>query len=219
MKYASNTHKGDNTLINKAQPYGHGDFGEVGGSAVLELDTRTAADKTPGSFALRNLGYPHGGTLATVRGLVFPKAWDVKDTFGSVKGSAAAYLTPGSDKAPTLALRVGGEKTFGRYPYFQAAYLGGGLGRIGATGGEDPLQGLQRQQYAGDASLWRLPCPPCVPCAAPTRSSRDPRWRSTWAPVSSGASGPMRPKPSTAPAPCARSTPSTGRCASSQWAL
>ncbi len=154
VKYASNTHKDDNTLINKAQPYGYGDFGEVGGSAVLELDTRTAADKTPGSFALRNLGYPRGGTLVTVRGLVFPKAWDVKDTFGSVKGSAAAYLTPGSDKAPTLALRVGGEKTFGRYPYFEAAYLGGGLGRIGATGGEDPLRGLQRQRYAGDASLF-----------------------------------------------------------------
>jgi hypothetical protein len=80
--------------------------------------------------------------------------WDVKDTFGSVKGSAAAYLTPGSDRAPTLALRVGGEKAFGSYPYFEAAYLGGGSGRISATSGEDPLRGLQRQRYAGDASLY-----------------------------------------------------------------
>jgi hypothetical protein len=154
VKYASNTHKDDNTLINKAQPYGYGDFGEVGASAVLELDTRKAADKTPGGVALRTFGYPRSGTLVTVRGLVFPKAWDVKDTFGSVKGSAAAYLTPGSDKAPTLALRVGGEKVFGRYPYFEAAYLGGGSGRIGAIGNDDPLRGLQRQRYAGDASLF-----------------------------------------------------------------
>ncbi len=154
VKYASNTHKGDNTLINKAQPYGYGDFGEVGASAVIELDTRTAADKTPGGVALRTFGYPRTGTLVTVRGLVFPKAWDVKDTFGTVKGSAAAYLTPGSDKAPTLALRVGGEKAFGRYPYFEAAYLGGGSGRIVSIGGEDPLRGLERQRYAGDASLF-----------------------------------------------------------------
>ncbi len=154
VKYASNTHKDDNTLINTVRPYGYGNFGEVGASAVLALDTRRAADKTPGGVALRSFGYPRAGTLVTLRGLAFPKAWDVKDTFGSVKGSATTYLTPGSDRAPTLALRVGGEKVFGTYPYFEAAYLGGGSGRIGATGSDDPLRGLQRQRYAGAASLF-----------------------------------------------------------------
>jgi len=153
VKYASSTHKDDTTLINNVQPYGYGDFGEVGGSAVLELDTRQSVTKTPGGVALREIGYPRSGALVTVRGLVYPKAWDVKDTFGSVKGSAAAYLTPGSDKAPTLALRVGGEKVFGNYPYFEAAYLGGGAERIGGIGFEDPLRGLYRQRYVGDASL------------------------------------------------------------------
>ena len=154
VKYASNTHKGDFTLINQVQPYGYGTFGEVGATALLQLDTRKAVDKSPGGVALRSLGYPRSGTLVSIRGLVFPKAWDVQDTFGSVKGSAAAYLTPGSDKAPTLALRVGGEKVFGNYPYFEAAYLGGGSARIDAFSGGEPLRGLQRQRYAGDASLF-----------------------------------------------------------------
>jgi len=51
-----------------------------------------------------------------VIGQVWPKAWDVSSTFGSVAGVAAAYRTPGGDKAPTLALRAGGKKVFGSYP-------------------------------------------------------------------------------------------------------
>jgi hypothetical protein len=51
VKYASNTHKDDNALINQDQPYGYGDFGKVGASAMLELDTRKAVDKTPGGVA------------------------------------------------------------------------------------------------------------------------------------------------------------------------
>ena len=85
---------------------------------------------------------------------MFPGAWDVKDTFGSVRGSAATYLTPGSEKAPTLALRVGGEKVFGTYPYFEAAYLGGGLGGYGMLAGDDPVRGLPKHRYAGDASVF-----------------------------------------------------------------
>jgi hypothetical protein len=153
VKFASTTHKDDATLINIEQPYGYGDFGEVGGTALLDLDTREAAKKR-GGVAVRNYGYPRSGAHVVARGLFFPKAWDVKERFGSVKGSAAAYMTPGSDKAPTLALRVGGEKVFGNYPYFEAADLGGGSGRIGPIGGDDPLRGLQRQRYAGDASVF-----------------------------------------------------------------
>jgi hypothetical protein len=154
VKYASSTHKDDDTLINRAQPYGYGDFGEVGGTARLELDTRREAAATPGGKALRGFGYPRSGALVQVTGQVFPGVWDVKETFGSVRGSAATYLTPGSEKAPTLALRVGGEKVFGTYPYFEAAYVGGGLGANGVFAGDDPVRGLPHHRYAGDASLF-----------------------------------------------------------------
>jgi hypothetical protein len=156
VKYASNTHKDEATLVNEEQPYGFGNFGEVGATGGLELDTRVAASPTPGGVALRSVGYARSGALVRVRGQIWPKAWDVKDTFGSVEGSAAAYLTPGSNKAPTLALRVGGKKVFGDYPYFEAAYLGGGLGGFGAllTAGDGPVRGLQRHRYAGDAAVF-----------------------------------------------------------------
>src|SRR5258708_34984005 len=80
VKYASNTHKDDNTLINTVRPYGYGNFGEVGASAVLALDTRRAADKTPGGVAPRSFGYPPPGTLGTLGGVVLPRAWAGDDT-------------------------------------------------------------------------------------------------------------------------------------------
>jgi hypothetical protein len=88
------------------------------------------------------------------RGLYWPKAWDVQEAFGSVEGSAAAYLTPGGDKVPTLALRAGGKKVFGNYPFFEAAYLGGGLGSYDITAGDQTVRGLQKHRYAGDSSLF-----------------------------------------------------------------
>ncbi len=160
VKYATNKHRGENTLINLEQPYGYGDFGEVGATGALELDTREAASRSPGGVALRSIGYTKGGALLQVRGHVWPKAWDVKETFGSVEGSVAVFLTPGGPKAPTLALRAGGKKVFGNYPFFEAAYLGGGLGGIttggglGAAVGDEPIRGLQRHRYAGDAALY-----------------------------------------------------------------
>ncbi len=154
LKYASSGGKEENTLINQEQPYGFGNFGEVGATGLLELDTRVGAARTPGGVALRTLGYPRGGLHVLVRGQVWPQAWSVEKTFGSIEGRASAYLTPGGDRSPTLALRVGGEKVFGEYPYFEAAYLGGGLGGVGAAAGDEALRGLPRHRYAGDAALW-----------------------------------------------------------------
>jgi hypothetical protein len=127
VRYGSNREPDASTLLNEEDAYGSADFGEVGATGILALDTRDRA-KHPGSVALRSFGYPRHGVHVAVRGQVFPKAWDVEETFGSVRGSAAVYLSPASEKTPTLALRAGGQKLFGRYPYFEAAYVGGGLG-------------------------------------------------------------------------------------------
>jgi len=153
VRYGSNRDSAADTLLNQEQPYGSGDFGEVGGTLVLSLDTRESA-KRSGGVALRSFGFPRHGVHVVGRGQVFPKAWDVEETFGSVRGQAAVYLSPRSEKAPTLALRAGGQKLFGRYPYFEAAYLGGGLGGFGPAAGDDPVRGLARHRYAGDASLY-----------------------------------------------------------------
>jgi hemolysin activation/secretion protein len=79
-----------------------------------------------------------------VQGSFYPALWDVDSTFGSVEGVARTYLSVGGPMQPTLALRAGGKKVWGRYPFFEAAFIGGGstvrLGRI--------------NRYAGDASAY-----------------------------------------------------------------
>ena len=151
VKYGSNRRKDESTLLNHERPYGYGDFGQVGATGVLELDSR---EERTSRVVIDPFGYPRHGAHVQVGGQVFPGVWDVEKTFGSVLGSAAVYLSPSSERAPTLALRVGGEKVFGRYPYFEAAYIGGGLGGFGASAGDSPVRGLPRHRYAGDASLY-----------------------------------------------------------------
>ena len=47
-------------------------------------------------------------------------------------------------KKPVVALRGGGKKLYGDFPYFDAAFLGGG----------HSLRAENRQRFAGDASLY-----------------------------------------------------------------
>jgi hemolysin activation/secretion protein len=84
------------------------------------------------------------GLFLEVGGSAFPPIWDVDSTFGEVHGEVATYLSVAAPLDPTLALRAGGRKLWGRYPYFEAAFIGGNstvrLGRI--------------NRYAGDASAY-----------------------------------------------------------------
>jgi len=143
-------------LVNQEAPYGSGKFGQVGGLARLRLDTRRPLLAGASGIRLPILGgspaggYPVGGAFLEARGAVFPKAWDVESTFGWVDGQASTYLTAGSRGRLTLALRGGGRRVFGRYPFHEAASLGGG----GLFGGADTLRGYQANRFIGDASLY-----------------------------------------------------------------
>ena len=114
-----------NTLLGTSQPYGFGDFGPVG------INTRFVAD---------GLNRPVGATSGLRLGLegnYFPKAWDVDEAFGEAHGELSAHLR-------VLHLRVGGKKVWGRYPFHEAAFLGG----------PDTVRALRRQRYAGDAAVF-----------------------------------------------------------------
>ena len=63
-------------------------------------------------------------------------------TFGSVGGEARTYLSLGV--GPGLALRAGGEKALGDFPFQAAAFLGG----------PGSLRGYAYQRYAGDAAAF-----------------------------------------------------------------
>jgi outer membrane protein assembly factor BamA len=97
--------------------------------------------------------FPRKGVLFAVRGSVFPKAWDVEETFGQVNGEARGYLSAG--KALTLALRAGGKKVFGKYPFHEAASIGsGGFDKGGLGYPSDTLRGFRTARFAGDAAAF-----------------------------------------------------------------
>jgi hypothetical protein len=110
------------TLLGVEQPYGIGSFGQAGFNVRFIADgrNRTAAATT--------------GAYLGLEGNYYAKAWDVEEDFGEVNGILSGHLR-------FLHLRVGGKKVWGRYPFHEAAFLGG----------PDTLRALRRQRYAGDA--------------------------------------------------------------------
>jgi hypothetical protein len=132
LKYVSTDERPDRFLASLGNLYGTGNFGEVGGGFTVRYDSRDRA------FMAER------GLLLEVGGSAYPPIWDVDSTFGEVHGELATYLSASAPLDPTLAFRIGGRKLWGRYPYFEAAFIGGGstvrLGRI--------------NRYAGDASAY-----------------------------------------------------------------
>jgi outer membrane protein assembly factor BamA len=132
LKYTSTDERPDRFLATLGDVYGTGNFGQLGGGIDFHIDTRDRA-----TAATR-------GVLLDLGGKIYPAVWDVDSTFGEVHGTASTYLTLRAPLDPTLALRVGGKKVWGAFPYFEAAFLGDPstvrLGRV--------------NRYAGDGSAY-----------------------------------------------------------------
>jgi outer membrane protein assembly factor BamA len=107
-------------------------MGQVGAATDFRLDTRDQPRA------------PIKGFAANVGGSFYPAALDVTSAFGELHGEAASHLTASIPLRPTLALRVGGKKVWGTYPFHEAAYVGG------AT----TVRGFPEHRFAGDASLY-----------------------------------------------------------------
>ena len=121
--------------------YGTGSFGQAGARGEIVYDARDHS------------GYPTRGMLARVSGALYPGAWDVESAFGSMDGEARAYLTAPVPTNPTLALRAGGRKVWGTYPFHESAFLGG-PGLIGGDASNGSLRGFRKNRFAGDAALY-----------------------------------------------------------------
>jgi len=132
LKYASTDARPDRYLATLGNLYGTGNFGEVGGGVTARFDSRNRTNVAS------------HGVVFEVGGKIYPAVWDVNSTFGEAYGEAATYLSPPIPLQPTVALRVGGRKLWGRYPFFEAAFIGGPstvrLGRV--------------NRYAGDAAAY-----------------------------------------------------------------
>ena len=121
--------------------YGTDSFGQVGAQGEILYDTRN------------NPAYATRGVLVRVAGVVYPEVWDVESAFGSLDGEARTYVTVPIPTSPTLALRAGGKKVWGTFPFHESAFLGGpGLTGSGTSNGN--VRGFRKNRFAGDTALY-----------------------------------------------------------------
>jgi hypothetical protein len=133
LKYSSTADQPGRVLATIPDLYGSGNFGQVGLTTHLEIDTRDVA-----AAATRGVHLRAGGSL-------YPAVWDVVSTFGEVHGEASTYLSATRvPLRPTLALRAGAKKVWGTLPFQEAAFIGdASTVRLG-----------RQNRYAGDASVY-----------------------------------------------------------------
>ncbi|MGE5362119.1 MAG: hypothetical protein ACM3NQ_24140 [Bacteroidales bacterium] len=133
------------TVVASEKPLGVGHFGLLGVVGGLSFDSRQPlvprvnADVTNNSTPFGEEPHLNGVRLETSAFFV-PKAWSVDSGYGGLDAFVATYL---GGEHGRLALRVGGRKLWGSYPWFDAAYIGGADNR-----------GFNRHRFAGDASLY-----------------------------------------------------------------
>jgi len=127
------TRDGDGRIVDVTQPYGSGEWGQFAGRGRFTWDTRN------------DTRYPTAGIVAHVDAAIIPPWWDVDSTYGFVDGSIAGYASASTlPLQPTLAVRVGGRKLWGPYPFFASAFIGDAASvRLG-----------HQHRYAGDASAY-----------------------------------------------------------------
>jgi len=111
------------------EPMGTEPFGQIGIRADLTIDKTTI-------MAARQSGF---GLQAGVSG--YPAAWDADESFGEARALARLFIPLGW---PTLALRAGGQRSWGGFPLHESAFIGGRWS----------LRGFRWNRFAGDASAF-----------------------------------------------------------------
>jgi len=135
----------DNGFIGAARPYGSGGLTLGSGEVGLALDTRT-------------------GTLTSLRGFTLevsgrhtPTIFSNEASFSKLRGAASAAFGAHVLTDVLFSARVAGERNWGRYPFFESAFLGGtayssSLDLTGTSSG-NLLRGYDLNRFAGDASV------------------------------------------------------------------
>ena len=85
-----------------------------------------------------------GGIMVDAEGRYYPPFFGNEKAFEKIRGEFRTYIPLVPSRYSRVAFRVGGEKIWGDYPFYEAAYLGG----------SNSLRGYDMQRFAGDASLY-----------------------------------------------------------------
>jgi hypothetical protein len=131
LQYLSTDTLGASTYLATTDPYGSGQFSQLGLRTTFRVDARDME------------GTPSEGFLLEGGATLFPELMDVdRGDFGEAHAQVATYVSP-TGRNPTLALRAYAKKVWGDFPFADAAYLGG----------RTSLRGLREQRLAGDAAV------------------------------------------------------------------
>jgi len=114
------------------QPYGSGQFDQVGFRVGLYKDSRIRAIDA------------YSGTLVDLSATAYPAALDVASPFEVYALNTAAYYTFPIIKRPFLALKAGAQAVRGDFPFQEAAFIGG----------RPSERDIPRERYAGDRSIY-----------------------------------------------------------------
>jgi hypothetical protein len=139
-----------NRFIAQQRPYGFGRFAQAGVQLQAHYDTRGSDElfEAGGRNVLVHLGErrrePTLWGKIDLAASAYPGMLDARTAYEEISGVISAYFTPPVVTRPTLALRGGGKKLFGDFPYFDAAFIGGSRS----------LRTEHRQRFAGDASVF-----------------------------------------------------------------
>jgi hypothetical protein len=113
--------------------YGADGFVQLGATARLVYDPQATSTAAPNRIRL------------SLQSSVYPGHWvDVERSFARASGVVSALLSPSMTSPLSLALRAGGERVWGRFPFSEAAFLGG----------SESLRGWDEQRFAGDAAAF-----------------------------------------------------------------
>jgi hypothetical protein len=128
-----------------ARAYGSGDMALASFEAGVGMDTRSGTLTGKRGF----------GADLSVRH--YPAWLDNAAQFTKARGEVSAALGAWGDDGVLLSLRLAGERNWGRYPFFEAASIGGaGLPpplNLAASQGGNLLRGYDLGRFAGDAAV------------------------------------------------------------------
>ncbi|HEX6927219.1 MAG TPA: BamA/TamA family outer membrane protein [Longimicrobiaceae bacterium] len=115
-----------------ARPFGSESLGRAHATAGLEVDSRDSR------------WFPTRGFDAEVIATFAPPVWDITSPYSRLEASAATYLPLPLGSGPVLALRGGGARAWGDFPFQESAFLGG----------SHSLRGFERERFAGEAMVF-----------------------------------------------------------------
>jgi hypothetical protein len=112
--------------------YGLGTLNPLGIYLGLEFEGR------------ENIEFPKSGYFLNLTGSIFPAVDNIPENFYRAGIDVRGYFTPEFMSFTTFALRAGGTKVWGKYPFFAGATIGG----------KQNVRGYNDKRFSGDASLF-----------------------------------------------------------------